>query len=54
MDVCKSDVESIIRLLEKGAEYIERYSLKPRDQDKARQIKIMIKKLKRKHDAQLV
>lgn len=49
MDVCKSDIKNIIRLLEKGAEYIERYSIKPCDQDKARQIKIMIRKLERKN-----
>lgn len=48
MDICKSDIERIIHLLEKSSECIERYCTKPCDLDKARRMNLMVKKLKKK------
>lgn len=47
MDVCKSDIENIIRLLEKSADLINKYCPKPCEQDKARQCRKLINKLKK-------
>ena len=48
MEVCKTDVQTIIRLLDKSAELIDRYCKKPCEFDKARQAKKLSKKLKKK------
>lgn len=48
MDLCKTDIQNLIRLLESCAELIDRYCKKPAEQDKARQCRKMSKKLKKK------
>lgn len=48
MNLCKTDMENIIRLLDKSAELIDKYCQKPCEQDKARQCRKMSKKLKNK------
>ncbi len=48
MALCKSDILKLIRLLEKGSELIDKYAQKAHEQDKARQMRLMIKKLKKK------
>lgn len=48
MDICKTDIERIIHLLEKASECIERCCTKPCDLDKARRMNLMVKKLKKK------
>lgn len=48
MDICETDIERIIHLLEKASECIERCCAKPCDLDKARRMKLMVKKLKKK------
>lgn len=48
MGLCKTDIQNIIRLLEKGSELIDKYCQKPHELDKARQMRLMIKKLKKK------
>ena len=48
MEVCKTDVQTIIRLLDKSAELIDKYCKKPCEFDKARQAKKLSKKLKKK------
>lgn len=48
MELCKSDIQNLIRLLEKSAELIDKYSRKPCELDKARQCKKLSKKLKKK------
>lgn len=48
MEVCKTDVQTIIRLLDKSAELIDKYCKKPCEFDKARQAKKLSKKLKNK------
>lgn len=48
MEVCKTDVQTIIRLLDKSAELIDKYCKKPCEFDKARQSKKLSKKLKNK------
>lgn len=50
MELCKSDIQNLIRLLESCAGLIDKYSQKPCELDKARQLKKYIKKLKRKLD----
>ena len=46
--LCKTDLSTISAMLEYGAGLIERTATKPREADKARQFKNMIKKLKKK------
>lgn len=48
MEICKTDVQTIIRLLDKSAELIDKYCKKPCEQDKARQCRKTSKKLKKK------
>ena len=48
MNLCKTDIENIIRLLNKSAELIDKYCKKPHELDKARQLRNMNKKLKKK------
>ena len=50
MEVCKTDVQTIIRLLDKSAELIDKYCKKPCKADKARQARNISKKLKKKID----
>ncbi len=50
MEVCKTDVQTIIRLLDKSAELIDKYCKKPCEADKARQARNISKKLKKKID----
>lgn len=50
MEVCKTDVQTIIRLLDKSAELIDKYCKKPCECDKARQCRKISKKLKNKID----
>lgn len=50
MEVCKSDIQAIERLLYQSATIIERYCVKPCELDKARLCRKMIKKLKRKKE----
>lgn len=50
MELCKTDLKTIIRLLDSCAGLIEKYGQKPCEQDKARQCKKMSKKLKKKID----
>lgn len=47
MELCKTDIQSIVRLLEKGSELIDKYCQKPHELDKARRMRLMIKKLKK-------
>lgn len=51
MDLCKTDIQNIISLLEKSAELIDKYCKKPCELDKARQCRKMSKKLKNKLDS---
>lgn len=48
MEICKTDIQNLTRLLDKSAELIDRYCVKPCEQDKARQCRKMSKKLKNK------
>lgn len=48
MEICKTDIKTIIRLLDKSAEIIEKYSIKPCESDKARMCRKLSKKLKKK------
>lgn len=48
MDLCKTDIQNIISLLDKSAELIDRHCKKPAEQDKARQCRKMSKKLKKR------
>ncbi|WP_158712708.1 hypothetical protein [Parabacteroides pacaensis] len=48
MEICKTDMQNLIRLLEKSAELIDEYCKKPCELDKARQCRKMSKKLKNK------
>ena len=48
MEVCKSDIQNLIRLLGKSAELIDKYCKKPCELDKARQCRNFSKKLKKK------
>lgn len=48
MQLCKTDLQTLLRLLEQGAELIERHAAKPREQDVARRMKQLSKKLKKK------
>lgn len=50
MEISKTDIKMIIRLLEQGEVAIEKYSPKiSAEQDVARRIKKMIKKLKKQY-----
>lgn len=48
MELCKTDIQNIIRLLDKSAELIDKYCIKPCEQDKARLCRKLSKKLKNK------
>lgn len=48
MNLCKTDIKSLIRLLESCAGLIDKYCPKPCEQDKARQCRKMSKKLSKK------
>lgn len=48
MELCKTDIQNLIRLLDKSAELIDKHCKKPCEQDKARQLRKMSKKLKNK------
>lgn len=48
MELCKSDIVNIIRLLDNSVELIDKYCRKPCEQDKARQCRKMSNKLKAK------
>ncbi len=47
-DLCKTDLHTISNMLEYGAKLIEKTASKPREADKARQFKNMIKKINKK------
>lgn len=47
MELCKTDIQNTIRLLDKSAELIDKYCQKPCEQDKARQCRNMSKKLQK-------
>ena len=47
MELCKTDIQNLIRLLDKSAELIDKYCKKPCEQDKARQCRKMSKKLQK-------
>lgn len=49
MNVCKTDVQQLVRLLRQSALLIDRYCQKPSEQDTARRCRIMIRKIERKH-----
>lgn len=48
MNLCKSDIQNLVRLLDNSAELIDKHCQKPCEQDKARQCRKMSKKLKKK------
>lgn len=48
MEVCRTDIKRIIGLLDVGAGIIKSYGRNPREQDKARLMRLMCKKLKKK------
>lgn len=48
MDICKTDIQNLIRLLDKSSELIDKHCKKPCESDKARQLRKMSKKLKNK------
>ena len=48
MDLCKTDIQNIISLLEKSAELIDKYCKTPCELDKARQCRKLSNKLKKK------
>lgn len=50
MELCNTDIKSIINLLDSGAKVISGSCQKPCDIDKARRMRIMSKKLKRKFE----
>ena len=56
MNLCKTDIQNIIRLLDKSADLIDKYCKKPCEQDKARLCRKMSKKLNKKinNDAHMV
>ena len=47
MEIFKTDIQNLIRLLNKSAELIDQYCKKPCELDKARQLRNMSKKLKK-------
>lgn len=53
MELCKTDIQNLIRLLDKSAELIDKHCKKPCEQDKARQLRKMSKKLKNKINSNL-
>ena len=50
MELCKTDIQNLIRLLEKSAGLIDKYCKKPCEQDKARLCRKMSRKLKSKYN----
>lgn len=48
MELCKTDIRNLIRLLDGSAELIDKYCKKPRESDKARQCRKMSKKLRKR------
>lgn len=48
MNLCKTDIQNIIRLLDKSAELIDKCCKKPCEQDVARRCRKMNKKLNKK------
>lgn len=46
--ICRTDIASVIRMLEYASEFIDKNAVKPCEHDKARQFRNMIKKIKRK------
>jgi|GEM_PF-1983202 hypothetical protein len=48
MDLCKTDIQNLIRLLDNSAELIDKHCQKTSEQDKARQCRKMSKKLKKR------
>lgn len=50
--ICKTDLSNLIRLLSSSAEIIDKYAVKPCELDKARQLRRMVKKIKRHDDRQ--
>lgn len=48
MEVCRTDIKRIIGLLDVGAGIIKSYGRNPREQEKARLMRLMCKKLKKK------
>ena len=48
MELCKTDIQNLIRLLDSCAGLIDKYCQKPCEQDKARQLRKVSKKLKKK------
>lgn len=52
MELCKTDLQNLIRLLDKNAELIDKYCKRPCELDKARQCRKMSKKLKKNDDRQ--
>lgn len=48
MELCKTDIQTLIRLLDKSAELIDKYCKKPCELDKARLCRNMSKKLKQR------
>ena len=52
MEVCRTDIKRIIGLLDVGAGIIKSYGRNPREQDKARLMRLMCKKLKKKMTSQ--
>ena len=49
MNLCTTDIQNLIRLLDKSAELIDKYCQKPCEADKARLLRKMCKKLKKKN-----
>lgn len=52
MELCKTDTENLLRLLESAANVIDKYVDQriPRDADKARQLRVLHRKLKKKYE----
>jgi len=48
MELAKTDIDSIIRLLEVGADIIDRYAASPHECDKARLMRNMSRKIRKK------
>ena len=54
MELCKSDIQHLIRLLDSCAGLIDKHCKKPCEQDKARLCKKMSKKLNKKIKRQIL
>jgi hypothetical protein len=46
--VSRTDLNTLVRMLESSAAIIDHYAIKPREQDKARLMRRMAKKLRKK------